>query len=211
VGEAADAANGLELVLAEHPEVVFLDIEMPQQNGVYLCTELAKLPDPPQIVFATAYHHYAVAAFDLCVLDYILKPYHAHRVYKAAHKAKAAIAKKRNLTARATFERLPARGDGTTVLIPYEDISVAYTDGRDVLIATKGAVHKCDLSLQELEERLEGHNFFRTHRSYLVNLGKIVSITSWFSGSYVLKMEATPLDVPVSRKHAKDFRARVGV
>ncbi|MBS3937957.1 MAG: response regulator transcription factor [Peptococcaceae bacterium] len=212
VGEAEDSATGLDMVLAEHPDLVFLDIAMPQRSGVDLCKELAQLPDPPQVVFATAYHHYAVEAFELCALDYVLKPYHAQRVYKAAHKARLAVAKKHSLTTvRAPLDRLPVRADEKVMLIPYDDIAVAYTDGRDVLVSVKGTVHKCELSLQELEERLQANNFFRTHRSYLVNLDKILEVSPWFSGSYVLKIEGTTLEVPVSRKQVKDFRARVGI
>lgn len=211
VDEAENASAGLAAILAHHPELVFLDIEMPQRTGLDLCTEIAQLPDPPQVIFATAYHHYAVEAFELCALDYILKPYHLPRVHKAAYKARLAIAKNRPLALRTPLERLPVRADEKVLLIPYDDVAVAYTNGRDVLVSAKGAVHKCDLSLQELEERLQGHNFFRTHRSYVVNLDKILEISPWFSGSYVLKIEGIPLEVPVSRKHAKDFRSRVGL
>ena len=211
VGEAENAPAGLAAIITLHPDLVFLDIQMPQQSGVDLCTEIAQLPEPPEIIFATAYHHYAIEAFELSALDYILKPYHLPRILKAAHKARATILKKRGASPRAALERLPLRLDDRVLLVPYVDIAVAYTDGRDVLVATKGAVHRSDLSLQELEERLAGHSFFRVHRGYLVNLGKIREISPWFNGSYMLKVEDFVAEVPVSRKQAKDFRLRLGL
>jgi len=211
VGEAENASEGLAAIVAYHPDLIFLDIEMPKQSGVDLCGEIARLEDPPEVVFATAYHHYAAQAFELCALDYILKPYHPPRVLQAAHKARLSVERKREAKPRAALERLPLRAADRMLLVPYEDISVAYTDGRDVLVASKGAIHRSDLSLQELEERLERHNFFRVHRGYLVNLGKIREISPWFSGSYVLKVEDFVSEVPVSRKQAKAFRLRVGL
>jgi len=212
VSEAENASEGLAAIVAHHPDLVFLDIEMPKQSGIDLCAEIARLADPPQLIFATAYHHYAAQAFELCALDYILKPYHLPRVLKAAHKARLAVEKKRTPPSlRMPLVRLPVKAEDRVLLISYDDISVAYTDGRDVLVASRSAVHRTDLSLQELEARLENHNFFRVHRGYLVNLGKIREIAPWFNGSYVLKVEDFVSEVPVSRKQAKDFRLRVGL
>ncbi len=88
---------------------------------------------------------------------------------------------------------------------------MAFADGRDIIIGAKQAVYKSDLSLQELEEKLANHNFFRCHRGYLVNLDKIKEVSPWFNGGYVLKLDGFQAEVPVSRKQVKEFRLRVGI
>jgi len=211
VGEAETADEGLAMILALCPELAFLDIRLPGGNGLELAKEIAQLPDRPYVVFTTAYDSYAIAAFEVNALDYILKPYHEARVLKAAHKARVALEKGKAQVARPTKDRLPVRRDEKVYILPFDDISLAFADGRDILVGAKHAVYKSELSLQELEERFATHNFFRCHRGYLINLDKIKEISSWFSGGYLLKLEGFGGDVPVSRKQVKEFRLRVGI
>lgn len=211
VGEAETADEGLAVVLALCPELVFLDIKLPGVNGLELAKEIAQLPDKPHVVFTTAYDSYAIAAFEVNALDYILKPYHEARVLKAAHKARVALDKGKAQVARPAKDRLPVRRDEKVYILPFEDISLAFADGRDILVGAKQAVYRSELSLQELEDKFATHNFFRCHRGYLINLDKIKEISPWFSGGYVLKLEGFAADVPVSRKQVKEFRLRVGI
>jgi DNA-binding LytR/AlgR family response regulator len=211
VGEAETADEGLAVILALCPELVFLDIKLPGVNGLELAKEIAQLPDKPHVVFTTAYDSYAIAAFEVNALDYILKPYHEARVLKAAHKARVALDKGKAQVARPAKDRLPVRRDEKVYILPFEDISLAFADGRDILVGAKQAVYRSELSLQELEEKFATHNFFRCHRGYLINLDKIKEISPWFSGGYVLKLEGFPAEVPVSRKQVKEFRLRVGI
>jgi len=211
VGEAETADEGLAVILALCPQLVFLDIKLPGANGLDLAKEIAQLPNKPHVVFTTAYDSYAIAAFEVNALDYILKPYHEARVLKAAHKARVALDKEKAQPARPAKDRLAVRREEKVYILPYDDISLAFADGRDILIAAKQAVYKSELSLQELEDKLATHNFFRCHRGYLINLDKIKEISPWFSGGYVLKLDGFAADVPVSRKQVKEFRLRVGI
>lgn len=211
VGEAETADEGMAVILALCPQLVFLDIKLPGANGLELAKEIAQLPDKPHVVFTTAYDSYALAAFEVNALDYILKPYHEARVLKAAHKARVALDKGRAQVARPAKDRLPVRRDEKVYILPFDDISLAFADGRDILVGAKQAVYRSELSLQELEEKFATHNFFRCHRGYLINLDKIKEISPWFSGGYVLKLEGFAADVPVSRKHVKEFKLRVGI
>jgi DNA-binding LytR/AlgR family response regulator len=212
VGEAETADEGLAVILALCPELVFLDIRLPGVNGLELAKEIAQLPNKPHVVFTTAYDNYAIAAFEVNALDYILKPYHEARVLKAAHKARVALNKEKAQTARpAAKDRLAVRREEKVYILPFDDISLAFADGRDILVGAKQAVYRSEHSLQELEEKFATHNFFRCHRGYLINLDKIKEISPWFSGGYVLKLEGFAADVPVSRKHVKEFKLRVGI
>ncbi|MDP3486773.1 MAG: LytTR family transcriptional regulator DNA-binding domain-containing protein [Bacillota bacterium] len=211
VGEADNAHDGFMMVLKLQPHVVFLDVQMPGKSGLELSKDLAQLKKTPYIVFTTAYDQYAIEAFNIDALDYLLKPYHEARVLKAAHKARGAIAEREDVPHRGGLERLPVRRGESTLLLPYEEIAVAFTDGRDVHVAARGEVFKTELTLQDLEARLYTRNFFRCHRSYLVNLDRIVEISPWFSGGYNLKLAGLAEPVMVSRKQSKVFRERIGI
>lgn len=212
VGEAENAVDGLALVFAHCPQLVFLDVQMPGLSGLDLSKELAQLPAKPQVVFTTAFDRYAIEAFEVNALDYILKPYNEPRVLKAAHKARVAIERGgQGVSSRPSKEKLAVRRDEKVYLLPYDEVAAAYADGRDIMVASKNTVYKSDLSLQELEERLAAHNFFRCHRGYLINLDKIKEVSPWFSGGYVLKLDGFAQEVPVSRKQVKEFRERVGI
>lgn len=212
VGEADNARDALALVLGCSPQLVFLDVQMPGKSGIELCREFAQLPVRPQVVFTTAYDKYALEAFEVNALDYVLKPYNEARVWKAAHKARLAIeAREAQSKVGGAIERLAVRKDDKVFLLPYKDVDIAYADGRDVLVAAKGVHYKSDLSLQELEEKLASHNFFRCHRSFLVNLDKIREVSTWFNGGYALRLDGFSQPVVVSRKQAKEFRDRIGI
>jgi len=211
VAEADNAQDGFSAILRLEPQVVFLDIQMPGKSGLELSKDLAQLRKPPYIVFTTAYDKYAIEAFDANALDYLLKPYHEARVLKAAHKVRSAVSEPEATAVRSSLERLPVRRGENTLLLPFEDIAVAFTDGRDVHVAARNEVFKTELSLQELELRLSPRNFFRCHRSYLINLDRVTEISPWFSGGYNLKLAGFAEPVMVSRKQAKEFRERVGI
>lgn len=211
VGEADNARDGLTIVLSLEPQVVFLDVQMPGRSGLELSKDLLQLKRAPQVVFTTAYNQYAIEAFEVNALDYLLKPYNEARVLKAAHKVRVAIAEQDDTLSRASREKLPVRKGDAVVLLPYEEIAVAFTDGREVHVAARGELYRTDLTLQELEARFYSRNFFRCHRSYLVNIDRIKEISPWFSGGYTLKLEGLTDPVLVSRKQAKEFRERVGI
>ncbi len=211
VGEAENANKALALILAESPDLVFLDVQMPGRNGIELSRELARLPKRPHVIFTTAYDQYAIEAFEINALDYLLKPYDDARVLMAANRAYRAILGDDKQKRTGSIERLAVRKDEKVFLLPFEEIALAYALGRDVLVCAHGVSYRSDCSLQELEQKLSQHNFFRCHRSYLVNLDRVKEVSLWFNGGYALRLEDFPEPVIVSRKQAKEFRERVGI
>ena len=211
VGEADNAQEGYATVLRLEPQVVFLDVQMPGKSGLELSKDLSQLKKTPHIIFTTAFDKYAIEAFDVDALDYLLKPYHEARVLKAAHKARAAISENEDVQPRGSLERLPVRRGETTLLLPYEEIAAAFTDGREVYVAARGEVFRTEFTLQDLETKMYTRNFFRCHRSYLVNLDRIVEISPWLNGGYNLKLAGYNEMVMVSRKQSKEFRELVGI
>lgn len=210
------AENGKQLIdlYTEHkPDVIFLDVQMPGMQGVAAAKRVIELATihPPLFVFTTAYDEYAVDAFEIDAIDYLLKPYDESRFLKTLQRVRKQlehIDKKENKHVQpqiqtTTTKLLVDDGDRMVVLSP-NSIYYAVPSKRILEIHTKDEVIESRLTLQELEEKLQDHSFFRTHRSYLVNLNYIREITPWFNGTCNVTLEDKHhTTLPVSRSARK--------
>ena len=209
------AENGeqlIQLYSEHHPDLIFLDVEMPGFTGVeaaHYITEQSG-PEAPLFVFTTAYDEYALDAFEIEAVDYLLKPYDEVRFKKAMlrirksfiSKEKAKENKAKNNTPT-TAKLLVDDGERMVVLSP-DSIYYAVPNNRLLEIHTVDKIIMSRMTLQELEDKLAGHMFFRAHRSYLVNLNHILEITPWFNGTSNLTMKDKGKTViPVSRSASK--------
>lgn len=235
VGEAANAQEALTLIKALDYQVLFLDISMPGMNGLELGAAIQDLPKRPYIIFVTAFDEFAVSAFDVNAVDYILKPVEPKRLKKAIDKvlrltrevmgdeAPAGTAREdrapRENGAKAVqagslqfkIDRVPAEKQGKTILVGGSDIFYAFTEQDNVYIKTAADKLYTRFTLKELEARLDPQIFFRTHRCYLVNLHKVKEIVPFFNGTYNLIVEDKERsEVPVSRAQAKKLRKILG-
>ncbi len=178
VGEAANAAEGLDKIENLSPDLVFLDIQMPQLTGIDF---LKTLSDPPLVIFTTAYSNYAIEGFELNATDYLLKPISLERFMKAANKAGDQIELKRKEGAShveigESDEFIFVKADKKFVKINFSE--VLYIEGlKDyVVIRTeKGRVITLQ-TMKSLEDKLPSKIFRRIHRSYIVNIGKVEAI-----------------------------------
>lgn len=216
VGKADCGTDGLHLIKELQPDLVFLDIQMPDMTGIQLSKVINELDTPCKIIFTTAYDQYAIEAFDVDAIDYILKPYEEERVIKAANKAKNiiqhhTIEPNKQPVNPTPFNKLSVLQDDTLILIDIEDILLIYTEDRNIYIKTKEETFHSNYSLQELEDKLREKGFFRTHRSYLVNLNKIKEISPWFNGSYIAILDGFDGEVPISRNNVKSFKEILGI
>lgn len=228
VGEAANAQEALALIKALDYSVLFLDIEMPGMSGLELGEAIQKLPNKPYVIFVTAYDEYAVKAFEVDAVDYIVKPVEEERLKKAVEKVAAllqqegGIAKKSDSNgmrerkddeagSQFKFDRLPAEKNGKTVLVNENDIFCAFTENDNVYVKTYEDKLYTRFTLKELQARLNPEIFFRTHRCYLVNMQKVKEIIPFFNGTYNLVLEDKERsEVPVSRAQAKKLRKIIG-
>lgn len=234
VGEAAGAAEALKLIQALEYDVLFLDISLPGINGLELAAKLQALPRKPRIIFITAYDNYALEAFDVNASDYILKPINKARLKQAIDKV--AAGKREDGAARdmdgKTFlapdyqgevfpgtaaaeevmaKRIIAESKGKRVLLDIDDICFAYVEDDVVFIKVFDGKLLTRFTLKELEARLNKRNFFRTHRSYIVNIHKVKEISPFFNGTCLLVMnDKEESEVPVSRNQAKLLRKLYG-
>lgn len=202
-GEAVDGESALEQCSRLQPDVVFLDIQMPGMSGLKVAKKLVEQPDPPLVVFATAYDQYAIEAFELNAVDYLLKPFAGERLTRTVQRLKDNLLKKDALVERleklvAELEnrtrehpmqvKLVAEQDGRLIPLCHRDIVYACVDGRCAVLKTRDCEHRSGYTMQELEEMLPGPPFFRCHRGYLVNLDWVQEVQPWFNGAYQLVM-----------------------
>jgi two-component system response regulator LytT len=217
--------NGKELLhrYEEYlPDVVFLDIHMPELEGITVAQHLRARKLSPLIVFTTAYEEYAVEAFALNAIDYLLKPYSTERLEEALNRARKEINKhdhnnndteqnspnheKREAAKGAGMSKLLLDDGERLIVIDPKSVYYVMRDDRVVQIYTADNVYSSKLTLQELEEKLSTFDFFRCHRSYLVNLNYIQEIVPWFNGAYNLTLKnKEKTKIPVSRSSAKDL------
>lgn len=226
VGEAANAQEALALVKALDYQVIFLDISMPGMTGLELGAAIQELPKPPHVIFTTAYDEFALKAFEVNAVDYLLKPVEPGRLKKAIDKVikayqEVAASNEENQPAETgrskpgptqiKIDRIPAEKMGKTVLVAESDIFYAFTEQDYIYIKTHNDKLMTRFTLKELEARLNPQVFFRTHRCYLVNLHKVKEIVPFFNGTYNLVVEDKEhSEVPVSRAQAKKLRKILG-
>jgi len=231
VGEATNAQEAMTLIKALDYSILFLDIEMPGMNGLELGARIRELPRPPKIIFVTAYDEYAVKAFDVEAIDYLLKPIDEKRLARAIAKVEKAILQQQQkgeetdteergeegpaispVPGNIKIDRIPAEKQGKTVLVNEADIIYAFTEQDYVYIKTFADRLFTRYTLKELEKRLNPQVFFRTHRCYIVNLHKVKEIVPFFNGTYTLIVEdQEKSEVPVSRANAKKLKKILGM
>lgn len=217
----AEAAGGIEAVAAirKHtPDLVFLDVQMPDLDGFGV---LAQLPHPPRyVVFTTAYDRYAIDAFAVGAIDYLLKPFGERELARAMERAMDRNADQRfregyprmmaSLDKPRWLERIPVSWLKDIVLVPVASITHFEADHEMVAIHTAGATYSTDMTLSDLESRLDPDHFFRAHRKAIVNLDRVVRLERLEGGRY-LAVVAEGVRVEVSRQASKRLRELLGL
>jgi two-component system LytT family response regulator len=211
VGEAGNAIEGLKKINTIKPDVVFLDIQMPQLSGMDLLTMLD--PDTmPMIVFVTAFDQYAIQAFEDNAFDYLLKPVEPERLNKTVcrllrqHKKESQPRDMSVLTAD-QLEQIPCTGHNRIMLVPAEEVECAFSDISGVHISTGEQTSTTQLTLKTLEEKTA---LLRCHRQYLVNLKTIKEIKLLENGLAEIITQHNHT-IPVSRRHLKELKETLGI
>lgn len=216
VGEvvaADDPIGALRSIQGDRFDAVFLDISMPGLDGVELASLLAKLSEPPVIVFVTAHEEYAVTAYGIGAVDYLLKPVRAERLATALAKvvrmasAGAPPAPVPGARRPDAMAALPVETAGRTRYVQRGDVRFAEANGDYVRLHTPDGVHLVRMAISRLEEYWADHGFMRVHRGYLVALGAIRELRSDSTGGLLAHTDLG--DVPVSRRHARELREQL--
>ncbi len=229
INVVAQGKNGLEalaLIKEHNPDLVFLDVQMPGLDGFGVIKKLVERKARlPQIVFSTAYDHYAVQAFEVNAVDYVLKPFDKARIARAIHRAKkmldASVSPVERLEtlvgklgvgapkARAAHPvKLLVKSQARMMLIDSQDmIYASIQDGAITIFARDTEGVSNFRTVEELMETLDPDVFWRPHRSYLVNINHIKEVVPWFKSSFMLKMsDKRSSEIPVSRNQTKRLR-----
>ncbi|WP_422860846.1 LytR/AlgR family response regulator transcription factor [Flagellimonas sp. S174] len=211
IGEAGNVDSGYELIQKEHPDILFLDINMPEKDGFEL---LEMLDDVPITIFTTAFDEYAIKSFEYNALDYLLKPVSAKRFSLALEKAQAKLNEKKSKTVKGN--RLSA------------DSQIFIKDGEDCWLIKIGEISHFEIvgnytrvffqdkkpllykSLNQIEVKLPEDSFFRVNRQQIINTNYIDGVVPWFNGKLKLKMQNGD-EIEVSRRQSYIFKDKMSL
>ncbi|MBS4174629.1 LytTR family transcriptional regulator DNA-binding domain-containing protein [Bacillus sp. FJAT-49736] len=214
--EIAGEADCIEDALAAMEnisfDVLFADIMLAHETGLDLVEELTERDLQPAIVFATAYDEYAIKAFELNAVDYILKPFDEHRVQQTVEKILRLDnggKKPQVIERKPPSDKLAITVEERIIIIHTHDILYMRTMEGKTIITTDKQEYKVSDSLVAFERKLQDTSIVRVHRAYLVNLDAIVEIQPWFNSTYNIIMKDGE-SVPVSRTYTKELKQLIG-
>jgi two-component system, LytTR family, response regulator len=209
LAECTSGVEAIDLIRAKRPHVAFLDVQMKPITGIEVAAQLPP-EDTPVIVFVTAYDQYAVRAFELNAVDYLLKPFDAGRFGRMLERVRTRVGDRLTLEARQEARNLvlaaarelrtnPRSGEAERLIIEVGgrvsfvdplDVEYIEVDRNYVIIATKQQSYRVRATLAEIEERLTLPRFVRVHRSVIINIAMIESVEKWFHGEYGITLRS---------------------
>jgi two-component system, LytTR family, response regulator len=226
IAECHDGEDAVDTLSAVLPDLIFLDVQMPELDGFGVLEALAETVDAnrlPGVVFVTAYDAYAIRAFEVNALDYLLKPFDRARFETALERAAnrlqrspgvandsdlrefvSQLREERNAAGRYA-ERIVVRTSGRIFFVRVKDVDWVEGDGNYVRLHTAGKSHLVRETLKSVEGRLDPKRFLRVHRSSIINVDRIVSMEPYFHGEYVITMRDGS-KVTSSRSHSEAVR-----
>ena len=214
IGEAEGGVQAVKLIEREGPDLVLLDIQMPGLDGFEV---IEALEAPPPVIFVTAYDEYAIRAFEVNALDYLLKPFSRERLGQAVRRAQESLGEERDVAARLgpLLKSLAAQGQYLTRLavrdrdricvLDVDEVDWIGVEREQVMVHVGDRAYHVRRTMAELEARLDPTCFFRAHRAAIVNLDRVKEILPWFKGSHRLRL-TTGAEVELSRARARALR-----
>lgn len=212
IGEAQNGDEALKLIKSEAPDLIFLDINMPEMNGFEM---LKKLDEIPKVIFVTAYDEYALKAFEVNALDYLLKPIDPERLEEAIEKLKKESDEEFESTLNPKFDRSSRTlsvadrvfiKDGEKCyFVQLADVRMLESDGNYVKVYFDKNRPLILRSLNSFEEKLDPEHFFRANRKFIVNINWIEKVENWFNGGLQVELRSGD-KIEVSRRQAIRFK-----
>lgn len=222
VGQASNGLEAVQLVDKLSPQLLFLDIQMPGLDGFQVVRELMSRTEVPQFIFVTAFDRYAIKAFEVNAIDYLLKPVEKARLKEAISRTSAAATGpittqlERLLGAlerESAPKQLVVKASDRFLLVDSQDVIYATVEDGVVTIATDRVVGTSNVrTLEELSATLDPAVFWRVHRSYIVNLQRIKEVIPWFNRTIQLKMaDRSQTEIPVSRSQTRRLKNHLNI
>ena len=214
VGEAEDGAAALALVEKLSPKVVFLDVEMPNMNGVECAKRILDIDPMTIIIFATAHSEYMPEAFQLYAFDYIVKPFKVERVFQTLERIKAIQGEKEVQTKAVNkiihnsnnLSKMLLKNKEGISFVDLKDIIIIQREERSTVIYTKTDSYTTSEGLSEIEERLDEAQFMRSHKSYIINLAMLDKIYPYGRWTYVVKLKGTDKDALLTHEKYTELK-----
>jgi DNA-binding LytR/AlgR family response regulator len=214
IGEADNGADAVKEIEAKKPDLVILDIQMPEMDGFEVVNALSK---PPLIIFATAYDQYAIKAFDIHSVDYLLKPFSKSRLKEALERAREYVRKDFEVNLENLLKAVEKEKKFLTRISVRKGKRIIFLDVKDVVwigaeetlnfVYTMNNRYLINYTLAELEGQLDPKQFFRIHRSSLINLNEISEVIPWFAGQYkVVMKDRDKTELTLSRRRVKALK-----
>ena len=208
--EFENPIDSLKYLQENKVDVVFLDINMPELDGMSLGKILTKLNPNIKIIFITAYRDYAAEAFEIKAFDYLLKPYSEKRITEVLNNL--TMIKDNSPTKEVEkINKVTVFLDEKMVVLSLDEIYYIEVSEKESLVYTQNEIYTSKLNISKWEEILPKNKFYRTHRAYIVNLDKIKEVEPWFNGTFVLKIQDLKFKVPVSRNNIKEFKELLSI
>ena len=226
IGQGKNGVEAVNLIKETSPDLVFLDVQMPGLDGFGVIKKLLEKKIPlPNIVFTTAFDQYAVKAFEVSALDYVLKPYDRKRIVQAVEKARKALepevapSEKLDNLVKLLEQQKPQttkillKANNRLFLVDQKEICFAsIEDGVITVVAQSMEGQSNCRTLEELMSSLDANLFWRAHRSFLVNINRIKEVVPWFKSSYQIRMDdRKQTEIPVSRAQTRRLRDLFGL
>ncbi|MBN1952616.1 MAG: response regulator [Bacteroidales bacterium] len=215
IAECENGFEGIKAIQELKPDLVFLDIQMPKLNGFEM---IEILDERPEIIFTTAYNQYAIQAFELNAIDYLLKPFLKNRLLEALEKAKKrlqthtpqneSIRKLVQQPMDEIIERVVVKSNSRINVIPVEKIRYLEAQDDYVMIYTFEGKHLKQATMKYFEEHLDSNEFMRVHRSYIIRLDQVVQLEPYGKDNYVAKLKDGP-SVKISKSGFKNLKDKL--
>jgi two-component system LytT family response regulator/two-component system response regulator LytT len=221
VAQAGNGVEALRVIEEYQPDLVMLDVQMPGLTGFEVARRVFEAGLESQLVFVTAYDQYAIDAFEVNAVDYLLKPVEPERLATAVERVRKRLAaekprKEADLEPllqmladrQGRREQLAIKVDDRFLLVQTDEVVHASVEDDQIRVVTNNLSGTSNYrTLDELQARLDSAVFWRVHRSHLVNINKIKEIVPWFSRNYILKMkDGKGTEIPVSRSQTRRLR-----
>ena len=211
-GEATNGRDALAIFERERPQVVFLDVEMPEMDGVECARQILDTDPRVTILFATAHEHYMKEAFEVYAFDYLVKPFKVERVRETLAKVLArsmqrdsAVRKYGDVSPRGIRKLMVRHKDGISLIDSDEIVLIQREERSTVIFTASGGRIATSETLSELHDRLDKNLFIRSHKSYIINLSMVYEVYPYGRWTYIAKLRNTDLDALITHDRFEEI------
>jgi len=213
IGFANDGAVAIEKIREKRPDVVLLDLNLPNMSGIDILKHLEQDPIPPAIIVTTSYREYSLQALEHGIIDYLTKPFGLDRFQKAVRRV---VERRTGLAREPVSEKnlrvIALRQNLDLHVVPHRDIVYLASHGRKTIVFTRNKEIEASMQLNVLLEKLPKNLFIRTHKQFAINVSFVSHLQYNFGGRYLLYLKTDEaLTVPVGARYAPEVKIRFGL